>query len=63
MTSSRSIHLLDYGAGNVRSLVNALKYIGWDVIKVTKPEDLLVANVRHPSVPPFMNPYPNCVRN
>ena len=37
------ITLLDYGAGNVRSLVNALKSLGETVRFVQKPDDILSA--------------------
>ena len=35
--------LLDYGAGNVRSLRNALTTIGFDVVDANEPKDLLTA--------------------
>uniref|UniRef100_A0A7S3Z0Z5 Imidazole glycerol phosphate synthase hisHF n=1 Tax=Lotharella globosa TaxID=91324 RepID=A0A7S3Z0Z5_9EUKA len=35
-----SVHLLDYGAGNVRSIRNALAYLGCQVIDIEKPEDI-----------------------
>ena len=41
-----TVHLLDYVAGNVRSLVNAIEQIGWTVQWVQKPEDLTKADVR-----------------
>ncbi|MCP3922180.1 MAG: imidazole glycerol phosphate synthase subunit HisF [Desulfobacterales bacterium] len=37
------ITLLDYGAGNVRSVVNALEYIGEKVKIVNSPDDILSA--------------------
>ncbi|MBW2095273.1 MAG: imidazole glycerol phosphate synthase subunit HisH, partial [Deltaproteobacteria bacterium] len=37
------ITLLDYGAGNVRSLVNALKSLGQELRFVKKPDDILSA--------------------
>jgi imidazole glycerol-phosphate synthase len=37
------ITLLDYGAGNVRSLINALECLGADVKTVQRPEDILSA--------------------
>jgi len=37
------ITLLDYGAGNVRSLVNALKSLGETVRFVQSPDDILSA--------------------
>ncbi|CAL9134897.1 unnamed protein product [Musa textilis] len=38
------VTLLDYGAGNVRSLRNAIRYLGFDIKDVQKPEDILSAN-------------------
>ncbi|KMZ60144.1 hypothetical protein ZOSMA_5G00040 [Zostera marina] len=38
-----SVTLLDYGAGNVRSLRNAIRHIGYDIKDVQKPEDILNA--------------------
>lgn len=38
-----SVHLLDYVAGNVRSLVNAIEKVGYTVEWIRKPEDLLKA--------------------
>jgi imidazole glycerol-phosphate synthase len=37
------ITLLDYGAGNVRSVRNAIKNLGFDVRDVERPEDILSA--------------------
>jgi len=37
------VTLLDYGAGNVRSVRNAIRYLGFDVKDVQKPEDILDA--------------------
>jgi len=37
------ITLLDYGAGNVRSLINALEYLGETVAVVQEPEDIVRA--------------------
>ncbi|MCI5146124.1 MAG: imidazole glycerol phosphate synthase subunit HisF [Candidatus Electrothrix sp. AR3] len=34
------ITLLDYGAGNVRSVINALEHLGETVVKVTSPRDI-----------------------
>jgi glutamine amidotransferase/cyclase len=39
------VHLLDYVAGNVRSLVNAIEKLGWIVHWVTSPEDVKNAEV------------------
>ncbi|KAE8146259.1 hypothetical protein BDV25DRAFT_162833 [Aspergillus avenaceus] len=35
-----TVHLLDYVAGNVRSLVNAINKVGYDVDWIKSPEDL-----------------------
>ncbi|KAL5990445.1 Imidazole glycerol phosphate synthase hisHF, chloroplastic [Asimina triloba] len=34
------VTLLDYGAGNVRSVRNAIRYLGYDIKDVQKPEDI-----------------------
>lgn len=41
-----TVHLLDYVAGNVRSLVNAIEKLGWTVEWVKTPEDVQKADVR-----------------
>ncbi|KAJ7960796.1 Imidazole glycerol phosphate synthase hisHF [Quillaja saponaria] len=38
------VTLLDYGAGNVRSVRNAIKHLGFDIKDVQTPEDILNAN-------------------
>lgn len=38
-----NISLLDYGAGNVRSVRNAIKKLGMSVVDVKQPEDILTA--------------------
>jgi imidazoleglycerol phosphate synthase glutamine amidotransferase subunit HisH len=40
-----TVHLLDYVAGNVRSLVNAIEKLGWTVEWVKSPEDVAKADV------------------
>lgn len=40
------IHMLDYAAGNIRSLVNAIEKLGWQVEWIRKPEDVAKADVR-----------------
>lgn len=40
-------YLLDYGAGNVRSLVNAVKKLGHDITFVKDPSDILKADVKN----------------
>lgn len=43
---SNKVHMLDYVAGNVRSLVNAIEKVGYEVEWVSKPEDVASADVR-----------------
>ncbi|KAK6934481.1 Histidine biosynthesis protein [Dillenia turbinata] len=38
------VTLLDYGAGNVRSVRNAIRHLGYDIKDVNRPEDILNAN-------------------
>jgi len=40
-----TVHLLDYVAGNVRSLVNAIEKLGYTVEWVKSPADVAKANV------------------
>lgn len=40
-----TVHLLDYVAGNVRSLVNAIEKLGYDVDWIKTPEDVARADV------------------
>ncbi|OQO04024.1 Imidazole glycerol phosphate synthase hisHF [Cryoendolithus antarcticus] len=35
-----TVHLLDYAAGNIRSLVNAIEKLGWDVEWIRSPDDV-----------------------
>lgn len=39
------VHLLDYVAGNVRSLVNAIEKVGYEVDWITSPEQVVNADV------------------
>ena len=39
------VHLLDYVAGNIRSLVNAIEKLGYEVDWVKSPEDVAAAEV------------------
>lgn len=39
------LYMLDYGAGNVRSLVNAVNRLGYDLQFVKDPSDILKADV------------------
>eukprot|EP01018_Ginkgo_biloba_P006137 Gb_32906 [translate_table: standard] len=38
-----AVTLLDYGAGNVRSVRNAIRLLGFDIRDVNEPEDILTA--------------------
>lgn len=40
-----TVHLLDYVAGNVRSLVNAIEKVGYTVEWIKSPEDVVKADV------------------
>jgi imidazole glycerol-phosphate synthase len=40
-----TVHLLDYVAGNVRSLVNAIEKVGYDVTWIRSPEEVSLAEV------------------
>jgi glutamine amidotransferase/cyclase len=44
-----TVHLLDYVAGNVRSLVNAIEKVGYTVEWVKTPADVPSAEVRQNS--------------
>jgi len=41
----RTVHLLDYVAGNVRSLVNAIEEVGYTVHWIKEPTDVEAAEV------------------
>jgi glutamine amidotransferase/cyclase len=41
-----TVHLLDYVAGNIRSLVNAIEKLGYQVDWIKSPEDVARAEVR-----------------
>ncbi|ORX47738.1 imidazole glycerol phosphate synthase HisHF [Hesseltinella vesiculosa] len=38
------LYMLDYGAGNVRSLINAVNHLGYDIQYVKEPQDILKAD-------------------
>ena len=40
-----TVHLLDYVAGNIRSLVNAIERVGYNVEWIKHPDDLKKAEV------------------
>lgn len=39
------VHMLDYAAGNIRSLVNAIEKLGWEVEWIKNPKDIEKAEV------------------
>lgn len=39
------VHLLDYAAGNIRSLVNAIEKVGWEVEWIKSPDEVAKAEV------------------
>lgn len=41
-----TVHLLDYVAGNIRSLVNAIEKVGYEVEWIKSPSDVAKAEVR-----------------
>jgi len=43
---ANKVHLLDYVAGNIRSLVNAIEKCGFEVEWIKSPEDVKNADVR-----------------
>ena len=46
-----TVHLLDYVAGNIRSLVNAIEKVGYTVEWIKSPEDVPNAEVQQPLAP------------
>ena len=40
------VHLLDYVAGNIRSLANAVEKLGYDIEWINSPDDVSNAEVR-----------------
>jgi glutamine amidotransferase/cyclase len=40
-----TVHLLDYVAGNIRSLVNAIEKVGYSVEWIRSPEEVAQAEV------------------
>lgn len=41
-----TVHLLDYVAGNVRSLTNAIEKLGFQIEWIKEPKDIEKAEVR-----------------
>jgi len=46
-----TVHLLDYVAGNIRSLVNAIEKLGYTVEMIKSPEDIPKAEVSYSANP------------
>lgn len=53
------IALIDYGAGNLRSVYKALKFLGADVQIVTKPEE---TDAAHAMVLPGVGAFDDCIQ-
>ncbi len=51
--------MIDYGAGNLRSVYKALKFLGADVQIVTKPEE---TNAAHAMVLPGVGAFDDCIQ-
>ena len=49
------LYFLDYGAGNVQSLANTLKTLGYSFQWVTCPDDFHKATVRHTIAAKFLS--------
>jgi imidazoleglycerol phosphate synthase glutamine amidotransferase subunit HisH len=49
------LYLLDYGAGNVTSLANSLKKLGYDFRWIESAEDFDKANVSHDFVSSYLS--------
>jgi hypothetical protein len=45
------VYLLDYVAGNIRSLVNAIEKCGWEVEWIRSPKDVEKADVSRGALP------------
>ena len=52
-----TVHLLDYAAGNIRSLVNAIEKLGWDVEWITSPDQVAKAEVRASVETGYLHPH------
>lgn len=56
-----TVHLLDYVAGNIRSLVNAINQVGYEVEWIRSPEDVKNADVSQSrSANPVSTPVRRC---
>ena len=44
LSVAAAVTLLDYGAGNVRSVRNAIRHLGFNIRDVRSPEDILAAD-------------------
>ena len=45
-----TVWLLDYVAGNIRSLVNAIQKLGYDIAWIKDPSDIQNAEARFPTL-------------
>jgi len=48
-----TVHLLDYVAGNIRSLVNAIQKVGYEVEWIRSPDEVQSAEVSTDIPTPF----------
>lgn len=53
------LYMLDYGAGNVRSLVNAINHLGYDITFVNDPSDIPKAKVTIADINIYINIVPD----
>ena len=44
------VHLLDYAAGNIRSLVNAIEKLGFEIEWIKCPQDVANAEVSNSQI-------------
>jgi hypothetical protein len=47
MTEGKEVYLLDYGAGNVLSVENAVKHLGFTLHRIRSAQDFKRAKVTH----------------
>lgn len=50
-TMTGGLYMLDYGAGNIRSLVNAINHLGYQITFVQHPSDIAKAEVKDQALP------------
>ena len=59
VAATMRVSLLDYGAGNVRSLINALEKLGFEIDFITSPEQIATAQVL---LFPGVGSFGNCMK-